>query len=191
MTLRSAHSLLALVLALSPVYATAAPERALDPEPWYFGASIGNGTYDEESVPTYTLSDSRFRVGYQFSDYLSAELHYGLGGTDEQTVSSNTVELTFENYMAAFVRGTLPFKNTIAYGLAGAALVDVKTVNSGTGTTDGTEESVAFGAGVELYGSESTAITFEWTRYLQKDNFTYDRIGIGFNTYFGLPEIER
>lgn len=164
--------------------------RPLDPLPWYFGASLGNSTYDEDSIPTFSFSDPRMRVGYSFGDYLAIEGHYSTGGSNTQQVAGAPLEFNIESYAAGFIRGTLPFNNTVFYMLLGASTFDMKTTTNGV-SSDGRENSIAYGAGLELYGSPATAITLEWTRYLHKTDFTYDRFGLGFNTYFELPTIER
>jgi hypothetical protein len=48
---------------------------------------------------------------------------------------------------------------------------------------------LAYGLGLDLYGSQDTAIGISWTNYLHKSGYNADTIRLGFTHYFDFPSV--
>lgn len=160
----------------------------------FLGISIASDTYDQPDTTTYELSSSKFIYGYHLpGSRLSAVAQYSIGSEDTQLVSGNDVTLQIENYLSAFARYDMPLKKIVPYLLLGGTYMQLKSISDTGSANDGTELSLSFGAGVELYGSRNTAISAEYVRYATNSlggGFSYDSVGIGFVHRFDIPSVE-
>jgi len=156
---------LAVALALAPAAAL-----AQQPPNLYWGITAGG--YKTESIAgtRHHESDLGFRLGYHFNDFLGLE---GRAGTSVDASGGPDV-----TYGAVFGRFDLPFQKINVYLLAGASELrfDGETVNS--------NKEGAGGIGIELYGSERTAVTLEYMSY---SNDGYNGFSLGLKHHFELP----
>ncbi|MDZ7747885.1 MAG: outer membrane beta-barrel protein [Halofilum sp. (in: g-proteobacteria)] len=163
--------LLALALA-------AAPLTALAEQPGkYWGLSIADAEVTDQDGISANASNVGLHLGYHLTDFLGVELQTG---TAASGVSGDR-DTGETRYAGAFARFDLPFKQTNVFFLAGAAAVEY---DEGPPEDLESESDVAAGFGVELYGSERTAVRLEYMNYADD---TYETFGIGFVHHFDFP----
>ncbi|MEX2575947.1 MAG: outer membrane beta-barrel protein [Halofilum sp. (in: g-proteobacteria)] len=131
----------------------------------------------------------RLKLGYEFSKFLAAEVHYGFG--DDASTGGEEFEVNLRE-AAAFGRFQLPYERLDVYFLAGVGRVGVSIPTLGRLTGEGP----AAGLGVDFYGTENTAVTLEYVVYdveLEHDDFngeadtTYDALTLGLTHHFEWP----
>lgn len=156
----------------------AAPALAqAEPPNLYWGLSLGDYQVDrrEAGMGTADSTDLGLRLGYHFTDFIGVEARAGF---DAEGVGSEAGADT--TYAAVFGRFDLPFEKTNIYLLLGASEVQF----DGDTADDDEYDPVAGGLGIELYGSERTAVTLEYMVY---SDDVYSGFGIGFKHHFDLP----
>lgn len=169
--------ILAAALAAMPIVAGA------DRPPQYFG--INGGWYEIDTDAPFE-ADGEFanlRLGYELGRFLAFEARFGLELGNEASVAGTKVD---PRMGAVFARLNLPFERVDLYFLGGAGRV---SFNDGTGRER--EEWPAGGIGIELYGSERTAIVLEGVRYEGDDDGDYKAITLGFKHHFDWPRFRR
>ncbi len=145
-----------------------------DRPPLYFGVGLADAQLDLDKYAPRDETNLDLRLGYDFRPYLAAELRLGSSLHSESGKGSEA------GYVAGLARVNLPFERVTVYGLLGAANVAVDV----PGNDDGFS-GVAFGAGIELYGTERSALGIE---YLQLgDSDRYRTLGVGLVHHFDPP----
>jgi hypothetical protein len=166
--------LLALLLLLLPGTAVIA-----DQSRQYFGVVGSDAQFDPDKGKTEDLGDLRVKLGYVVNRFVGVELHMG-GAVSGDNDTSSDQKL---GYVAPLLRATLPFNRVNLYGLLGLASVRGEFA----GDYDDHYSDIAFGAGIELYGTRNTALTFEYMRYGIDD--IYKTMGVGIVHYFEWPRL--
>lgn len=169
--------ILAAALAAMPLAALA--ERP----PQYFGI---NGGWFEVQTDAPFEDDGEFvnvRLGYELGRFLAFEARFGMD-TGSAKTSAGTYLDTRQG--AVFARLNLPFEGVDVYALGGAGRV---SFNDDTGRN--AEEWPAAGLGIELYGSERTAVVLEAVRYEGDDEGDYKAYTLGFKRHFNWPQFRR
>lgn len=119
-----------------------------------------------------------FQLGYDVLNWLALEGHIGMTDEISQDQAGTTVKVR-ASYASLVGRVNLRFDRTTVFAFAGATSLQEKGSYSGatTGTIDNSDTGATYGFGVDLYGSESTAITLKAVRvYKPKDKkATIDR----------------
>ena len=152
---------------------------------YYLGVDIGDFGYSQEG---YASPDNAkgyvLRLGYDFNNWLAIEGHYA----DPEDYKYSSANLS-TNSLSAFARLNLRFKRATLYGIAGATRVSASVTAPGLGAASDTSSALAYGAGLDIYGSKDTAITFAFIRYYDKKidgaKNTIDATTIGITHYFG------
>lgn len=161
---------------------------------YYIGFGYGQGSYEQANSSAYEFADFKLKFGRDLNEYIAVEVHAGLGGKDTQTFSGTPVSLEIENYFALFLRGNINLTGSASlyhqiklYGLFGGTYLNTNA-SDGAVTRDGTEYSLAYGLGLEVYGSDNTAIYLGWERYVDDDNngiaYTFETLSVGFVYHF-------
>jgi hypothetical protein len=121
----------------------------------------------------------RFKYGYEFNKFLGAQVHYGVdtNGGDGPKVREG----------ALFGRFNLPFEGVNVYGLAGVGRFGG---DFGDGRNSGA--GPAAGLGIDLYGSDYTAISVEYVQYWVDDDDSgddaeYRAVTLGWKRHFDWP----
>jgi opacity protein-like surface antigen len=172
----------ALVLALGSPAALAA-ER---PDQYF---AIHGGSYDyEPGADGESGGDSgilRFRYGYELNKFLGMEAHFGFDPS--HLIDSGADDDPHLREGALFGRINLPFEGVNVYGLAGAG-------RAGGDFGDGrnTGAGPAVGVGIDLYGSDYTAISVEYLQYRvddedSSDDAKYRVLTLGWKRHFDWP----
>ena len=159
----------------------AAPGLASAEQPnLYFGASIGGYEVDQEDVGGSVTDTTNLdiRLGYHLFDFVGIEARGG-GNTGGVAGDSDAPDT---RYLGVFGRFDVPLEKANVYLLLGASEVEV----NGDAVDDDEYDPVAGGIGIELYGSERTAISLEYMSY--SDN-AYSGVNLGIKYHFNLPPL--
>jgi len=148
-----------LFLLVLPTHVQAQPSR------WYFGADIWK--FDDADTNVKGLD---ITLGYDLNNFISLQ---GIAGPTESEDISPTLDERV-NYVGAYLRGNLRYERTVLYGLAGysyfklsGSYIDaLKSIGLDDDTTDGG----GVGLGMELHGSEDTAINILYMKHYLDDD---------------------
>lgn len=146
----------------------------------YWGASLGEYRSDKkatDSGTTENTTDLGLRLGYHFSDFLGVEARAGFDVSD---VSSGSSVNSNAEYVAVFGRFDLPYEKTNIYLLLGASEVRIDKDDLDSDDFD----PIAGGIGIELYGSERTAVTLEYMSYSEDAHSGWS---LGIKRHFNMP----
>ena len=146
---------------------------------FYLGVDVGDSSYTvDNSSTTYDNANGIvLRLGYDFNNWLAVEGHYSapddFEGSDSSTLSGHSY--------SAFLRANLRFRRATLYAIGGASSANY------TGTN---EIGYAYGAGLDVYGSKDTALTFAYTSYYNDETAASNKIEsnavtFGITHYFG------
>lgn len=132
---------------------------------------IYNDSYSGEE-----MSGQSYQYGYDFSNLLSMELNYSAPDVTGTTATVLPVD-SVGSLMFHFNRR---YESITAYFMVGASYI---ALAASSPFTDELYTGVAYGVGIELYGSKNTAISFTWaTTEYDLDGFTTDvdvtRVGL-------------
>lgn len=151
----------------------------------YIGAQYANITYDESGFPGYDLGSLVARGGYSFTDHLAVEGRIAFGLSDEShNISGTAVSVELDQLYGVYAVGTIPAGDTLdLYALAGYTDAEV-TASSATASASASDSGISLGVGGRLHLGNDTAITAEYTQYLDESAYTLSGISIGFVTNF-------
>lgn len=114
----------------------------------------------------------KYSLGHKFTDTWATEVQIGIAPSPE-----NADQVLV---YGAYLRANIEFDEVSIYGLlgyAGSYAYDDTFGNS-------SEESVSFGAGVELYADKSFSLTAEYLQLLYTDDNKAYSFGLGYTYYF-------
>ena len=149
---------------------------ALADSKYYWGANAASSDFETTNVE-FDATSIGFKFGREFGKYISVEAHLGFGSQDSSDISDPDIA-----YGGAFARFNLPFEKVTLYAMAGATKIDIDT-----NTVMGDDNEAGGGVGIEIYGSENTALTIELMRY--GDDNTIDNFSLGFIHRFDFPKL--
>ncbi len=145
----------------------------------YFGFSGGDARFVPQAGATEDAGNVNAKLGYLINQYIAVELHMGR----TVTVDNSSVDDPGLGYVSPLLRFNLPFERANLYSLFGLASVR----GDFPGNFDDSYSDVAFGFGMELYGSRTTALMLEYMRYGVDDS--YKTFGLGIVHYFDWPRV--
>lgn len=158
--------------------ASAAPLAAYELPEWHVGVHYADSQFRPDKGSDENVNDLNFKLGKQLNPNISLEAHFG---TDVASDGDN--EGDGATYLAAFARKDIKLERINIFGLLGVA---VGTADYGSNFDD-TFGDIAFGGGIELFGSYRTALSMQYTQYGTKDS--YKTIGVGLVHYFDWSDI--
>ena len=150
----------------------------------YAGGGLWSVKYSPDEGPDYSMVGAMIKAGYEIDRNLAVEAHLGLTESDSQNVFGDDVEVSLEVTTLAGVFGRYSWLHEEQrgwarfYALLGFSVVDVEARGQGN-TGNDSDTSVSFGVGMELFGSDHTAIALEWVRYIQKQDYTIETPMVG------------
>jgi len=145
----------------------------------YLGAGFADSTLElgdqEESLGTVSA-----KLGVRLGRFLALEADLGVMSDDSDSIVSESVV----SYQALMARLGVAIDRTMVYALAGQARMEVdRDTLFGTGGGGTSSETVnVFGAGVNLFGNETTALNLEFRRF---DDGDLTSVHIGLQHVFG------
>ena len=140
----------------------------------YYGIGFTDGKMELTSADSgdRSLGTINATLGFQLMDFVGLELEVGAASDQASSILSEPLV----QYQAALLRLGYRFDRAGFYVLGGQARLDIdKSLNS-------TDAGVALGAGVNLFGSETTSLNMH---FLSIDGGTFTTASIGFQYYFG------
>ncbi len=151
-------------------------------EEYYYGVMLGNTTYEEAGTKIGSGIVSG-KLGYHHNEWLSAEVHAGLGGDD----SDNGVSLDLKWLTSAFVKlswSAVEDGRIRLYAMGGYSAADMELTDATTVTTT-TPDGVSLVIGVDLFANRDHGIFFQAGRYLDAElgsgaDFTLDGFSLGY-----------
>ncbi|MDH3714272.1 MAG: porin family protein [Gammaproteobacteria bacterium] len=149
-----------------------------------WGAGLWSVSYTPDQGNSFTMQGLMLRAAYEFSPAFSVEGHLGTTEEDTSTTFGGTVPVSLRinvlggvfakySWIYSQKQGWARF-----YGLLGMSFVDVQAEGQGI-TANDSDSGVSYGVGLDLFGSDRTAIVLEWVRYLEKSNYTIDTPMVG------------
>jgi hypothetical protein len=154
----------------------ATPQLALaERTPSYWAVSLGQFEFTDVNDNVFDTTNLGVQGGYQFLPWLGAELRYG----GQAASSDNALDSTAINYGGGFVRFDVPYKRTNVYVVAGVGGVGYEDAD---GNSD-SDAALAGGVGVELYGTQQSAVKLEFMSY-SGDDVEYRGVSLGFVHHF-------
>lgn len=176
--------LIGLVLLTCAPATFAADQRVLYRQQWYYGFNAASFKVTDETDSSHlNFSGLLMKAGVNVSRNLALEAHSGLtikksigdilGAEHDGQISTSSV----------YLRGNLNFPDYTLFGLAGMtklrSYVDGPVITNTTYST-----SPAYGIGVDLFGDNTTAVTFQILRVFDDEDIHTDSINLGFSYYF-------
>ncbi|ALP52199.1 hypothetical protein Tel_03015 [Candidatus Tenderia electrophaga] len=147
--------------------------------------SLGSTTYEEPGFE-FKLATLGGKLGYRFNNILSAEVHAGIGDSDD----ANGVSMDMTYLTGAFLRADwspVADGRIKLYILGGFSAADLEFKTAST-TASSTESGVSYAVGMELYANREHGIAAQWSRYLDDTlrgvDYTLDGLSLGYFRYF-------
>lgn len=164
------------VMALALFGTTAAYAVEDDSTNWYFGLSAASFDFEQKGAggSSFNTYGGIARLGYDLGNYLSVEGRMGFGGKDDD----GTYRVEPARVAAAYVRLNLPIDKVKIYLLGGYGAVTAKVDLMGVDTSHDELTGASYGGGIELYGNRTTALTLEYVRYVEEQNYEDAAIGV-------------
>jgi len=162
-------SLLCIVLCLLAASSAHAQERR-----WFYDLSA----FQYEQFDGVQLLGGAIDLGYDFNNWLSLQGRLGRSSSSELTPG---VHYRIDYHTGAYLRGNVRYRQVTLYALGGYAYFAQK----GSPGIDSNVHGPALGGGIALFGTEDTALTFEYVRYfLSGSNDDASSIHIGVLHHF-------
>lgn len=152
----------------------------------YYGV-LGTGViYEDDTVDDqWRPVGLTAKLGQRFTDRLAIEGRVGTTTDDTQSVLGVDVDLKVDYYASAFGRFDVTTGAAKLYGLAGVThgklSADADTLGIGDSESD---TGLSYGVGLDLYGNEHLAVTVEYIRHIDDDDYTIDAANLGFTYSF-------
>ena len=153
--------------------AAPASADALVPAPVpYYGFGFSDGNLDVPGDGQRSLGTASATVGVRLLPILGLELEIGVASDDTDSILADPLV----NYQALMARIGWRWDRFGAYGLVGQARLDIDEDLSPV------ESGNVFGAGLNFFGNETTALNLHVLRFGDED---FTTATIGFQHYFG------
>ena len=160
----------------------------------YVGVQYGVSSYSESGVskdfePTAIIA----RFGRDINPNFAIEGRLGMGLDDDTQFVPELcdcgadIEFEIDTILGIYAKGSInPNEWLSLYGMLGGSRVSVTAGLSGFPSTEESddENSLSYGAGIDIGFSSSAAVNFEYMRYLDKDDFSLDIASIGLTFRF-------
>ena len=174
------HLNVKLIIGIFLAFISSASFAELPPQSFkgfYLGGNVSKHQFNE-SFTNGSIVGAMLRVGYDFNSIFALEGH--IGGTTAKSyilVDDQGQEIGDYNLRAAhagvYGRANWRLLNVTLYGLLGIGYYSAIETISNNGPMDGTYKNEAtglsFGAGVDLFGGQQTALSLNWIQLINKD----------------------
>lgn len=153
---------------------------------YYYGVMLGNTTY-EQSGASISSGAVSGKLGYRHNDWLSAEVHAGIGGGG----SANSVDYDLNWLTSAFVKlswAAVDDGRIRLYALGGYSAAEMEFTNATTIST-ASVDGASFLIGMDLFANRNHGIFIQAGRYLDGNlsagsAYTLDGISLGYISNF-------
>lgn len=138
----------------------------------YYGVGFTDGSAEIAGGGDRSLGTLNATLGFQLLDFVGIELEAGVASDDKNSILSDPLV----NYQAAMVRLGFRWDRTGVYLLGGQARLEMDE------SLNNTDSGTAFGAGINLFGNDTTSLNLH---VLRLDDGAFTTASIGFQYYFG------
>ena len=152
---------------------------------YYYGLMLGNTTY-EQSGAKISSSGVSGKLGYRHNNWLSAEVHGGLGGGG----SANAVSYDLNWLTSAFVKlswSAVDDGRIQLYALGGYSSAEMEFTSATTVSTT-TVDGPSFVIGMDLFANREHGMFVQMGRYLDGNlggtAYTLDGMSLGYISNF-------
>jgi|TARA_R110002020_G_scaffold83397_2_gene207525 outer membrane immunogenic protein len=155
---------LALTTAMTLVAFAAAPAFAQDSG---FYGTVGYGNYSADDAD---LGAIQLRGGYNFNEFLGAEIEGAIGVADESTtIAGVDVNVELENSYGAYAVGRIPFSEKAdVFGRIGYVSTEIKASAAGF-SASADDDAAALGIGGDYYFTPNQGVRLGYT-YMDYDD---------------------
>ncbi|WP_455201070.1 outer membrane beta-barrel protein [Kaarinaea lacus] len=165
-----------------------ASETRDDRNKFYLG--INGGSYLEMIDKEDGLGGS-FQIGYDLHKFIAVESQLGIAYASlDESSGGNTLSIQSTAYYGSiYLRGNVRFDTFTLFAIGGYTYLrsDVElTSNIAFLNIDDSEnfDDMSYGAGIDLYGNDTTALSFKWIRIIDLgDEGELDTWMLGFTHY--------
>lgn len=155
------------------------------PGPSYAGIDYTYSTYEQDTLDESNPSAIGIRIGRQLMPIFAIEGRIGTGISDDTIdVGGIASDLEIDSVLSALLRGELPLTEiTSLYVLAGFSRAELSASTAGIGLQDA-ESGFSWGGGVGFSAPRGTAVTLEYLRFLDEDDFEFSGLNLGVHVGF-------
>jgi hypothetical protein len=149
---------LAITTAMTLAAFAAAPALAQDTG---FYGTIGYGNYSADDAD---LGAVQLRGGYNFSEFLGAEIEGAIGVADESTtIAGVSADVELESSYGAYAVGRIPFSEKAdVFGRVGYVNTEIK-VSAGGASGSADDDAAALGLGGNYYFAPNQGVRLGYT----------------------------
>ena len=148
------------------------PVAQADSSMFYYGVGVSDGSVDLNSGGNKSLGTINVTTGLQLSRHLGVELELGSASDDTNSILTDPLV----SFQAVMVRLGWDWDRFGVYVVGGHALLDIAS------SLNFTDSGTAFGVGLNLFGSKTTAVNIH---FLQLDGGAFNTATLGFQYYLG------
>lgn len=155
----------------------------------YGGISVSSIDYSEEGInDDASLTAVSGKIGSMLNENFGFEIRVGTGIADDDVpvvISGLNVDVNVElkSFYGAYIKGLIPISDKIhPYVILGYTHGKVEYSASYLGlefSDDSSESDVSFGAGFDIYLSESSSLNLEYLNWFDKDGTEISGLSIG------------
>lgn len=151
----------------------------------YWGGGVASGEYERDGVGRTDVTGVQLHLGTELLPFFALEARVGTGFQNETEVAGVDVKTRVEHWGSLFARAFVDMDRVRPYALIGytSGRAKAKVPSIGLEASD-SDQDVSYGAGVELYGNDSTALFLEWVKYFDTSDYTIDAWALGLSTRF-------
>lgn len=159
----------------------------------YFGGSFSKHRF-ADSFGNLSLTGAVFKAGYDIFPFFAIEGHAGATITSDNYEYDNGGQLIGEYNLSAehggiYARGNLRLMNVTIYGLLGynayTVIVNEKMYGNYDVSYSTNESGFSYGAGLDLFGAERTALSLNWMKMIDEEDEFGDRTNVN-AVYLGI-----
>ncbi|GAA4889800.1 porin family protein [Ferrimonas pelagia] len=146
----------------------------------YIGGQLNYHTVDFSSADAKPLSVA-VQLGYQFSDFVGAEIRAGSGVNED---SIGEADIKVKNHYGAYLNAGIPLSDWVrVYALAGitSAKLTMKIPNQSSSSSD---SDFSYGAGISLNANEQTKVSLEYLQMVDKGGIELSGFNLGITYHF-------
>lgn len=144
----------------------------------YVGGNVGS--YDE--ILQERAAGAMVHLGYDLNRSFALEAHMGVTENVEMVDTTYTANAQMA-HASVLLRGNLRKREYTLFGFAGHGWIHSRTKYE-LGTDKASNHDLAYGAGIDLYGSYTSAMTLKWMRLIDAgDEGDFDAVYLGFTHY--------
>lgn len=149
-----------------------------------FGGGLWSVKYSPDDGDSYSMPGLMVRGAYEVSRKFAVEAHLGTTEEDTRDALGGTVPVSLRINLlgGVFAKGSLLYEQNKGwarvYGLLGVSFVEARAEAQGESAHDN-DAGISYGVGLDLFGSDRTAIVLEWVRYLDTSDFKIETPMIG------------